>query len=198
MKTYIKKDHKGYYVIFPEEIDAEYWAGHIGTTIEDFYNNKWVLLSDEQVAFHEEHPHASVREVFNMHINEYVAPERTLDQAKFEKKEQINQYDSSDNVNSFTINGNTMWLTVEERQQIATQISANEAAGRENMTRWFNETEFTFPIATWKQMLVALEVYAGDALNVTEAHKAAVDVLDSIEDVDNYDYTADYPEKLIF
>lgn len=196
MKTYIKKDHKGFYVIFPDEIDAEYWAGHIGSTLEDFYNNKWVLLSDEQVAFHEEHPGASIAQVFNMELP--VEPERTLEQAKFEKKEQINQYDRSDNVNSFTINGQDMWLTVSERQQIATQISANEAVGRENMTRWFNEVEFTFPIATWKQMLVALEVYAGDALNVTEAHKAAVDALDSIEDVDNYDYTADYPAKLNF
>lgn len=196
MKTYIKKDHKGYYIIFPEEIDAEYWAGHIGSTLEDFYNNKWVLLSDEQVAFHEEHPYASIREVFNMQTN--IVPERTLEQAKFEKKQRIEEYDNSDAVNSFTINGNQMWLTVDQRQQIGTQISANEAVGRENMTRWFNEIEFTFPISTWKQMLTALEVYAGDALNVTEAHKAAVDSLTTIEAVDSYDYTASYPSKLIF
>ena len=196
MKTYIWKTHKGYYVEFPEEIDEQYWAGQIGTTYEDFLNGKWVLLSDEQVAFHNEHKYASIREVLNMQLNP--TPERTLEQAKFEKKEQIDQYDRSDNVNSFTINGQDMWLTVSERQQIATQISANEAIGRENMTRWFNETEFTFPIATWKQMLVALEVYAGDALNVTEAHKAAVDALNTIEDVDNYDYTIGYPAKLVF
>ena len=196
MKTYIWKTHKGYYVEFPEEIDEQYWAGQIGTTYEDFLNGKWVLLSDEQVAFHNEHKYASIREVLNMQLDP--TPERTLEQAKLEKKEQINQYDRSDNVNSFTINGQDMWLTVSERQQIATQISANEAIGRENMTRWFNETEFTFPIATWKQMLVALEVYAGDALNVTEAHKAAVDALNTIEDVDNYDYTIGYPAKLVF
>lgn len=196
MKTYIWKTHKGYYVEFPEEIDEQYWAGQIGTTYQDFLDGKWVLLSDEQVAFHEEHPEANVAQVFNMELP--VEPERTLEQAKFEKKEQINQYDRSNSVNSFTINGQQMWLTVQERQQIATQISANEAVGRENMTRWFNEVEFTFPIATWKQMLVALEVYAGDALNVTESHKAAVDALDSIEAVDNYDYTADYPAKLNF
>ena len=66
------------------------------------------------------------------------------------------------------------------------------------MTRWFNGHEFTYPIASWKQMLVALEVYAGDALNVTEAHKAAVDALETIEAVDNFDITAGYPEKLSF
>lgn len=196
MKTYIWKTHKGYYVEFPEEIDEQYWAGQIGTTYEDFLNGKWVLLSDEQVAFHNEHKYASIREVLNMQLNP--TPERTLEQAKFEKKQQIQTYDSSDAVNSFTISGNNMWLNVEQRQQIATQISANEAAGRETMTRWFNGTSFTFPINVWKQMLISLEVYAGDALNVTEAHKSAVNALNSINDVDNYDYTTGYPNKLTF
>lgn len=47
-------------------------------------------------------------------------------------------------------------------------------------------------------MLVALEVYAGDALNVTESHKATVNALNDIESVDNFDITAGYPEKLSF
>jgi hypothetical protein len=91
-----------------------------------------------------------------------------------------------------------MWLTAEERQQIATQISANEAVGRDNMTRWFGSHNFAFPLATWKQMLVALEVYAGDAINVTEAHKAAIEALATIEDVEAYDFTANYPPKPVF
>ena len=48
MKTYIRKNIKGYYIDFPEEIDAQYWAGKIGSTYEDFQNNKWILLSEEQ------------------------------------------------------------------------------------------------------------------------------------------------------
>jgi hypothetical protein len=61
MKTYIRKSIKGYYIEFPEEIDATYWNGKIGTTYEDFENNKWILLSNEQVAFHETHPNASIK-----------------------------------------------------------------------------------------------------------------------------------------
>jgi hypothetical protein len=52
MITYIRKNIKGYYIEFPEEIDAQYWEGKIGTTYTDFLDGKWVLLSDEQVAFH--------------------------------------------------------------------------------------------------------------------------------------------------
>lgn len=133
---------------------------------------------------------------------EYIAPvptpEQLLEQAKQDKVFEIERYDDSLAVNSFEIGGQQMWLTVEERQQIATQISANEAAGRETMTRWFGGVAYTFPLATWKQMLVALEVYAGDAINVTEGHKAEVAQLETIEEVREYDITAGYPEKLVF
>ena len=91
-----------------------------------------------------------------------------------------------------------MWLTVDERQQLATQINANKSIGRETMTKWFNGHEFTFPIPEWEQMLVALEVYCGDALNVTESHKAAVEAMDDADEVIAYDITLGYPEKLVF
>lgn len=125
-------------------------------------------------------------------------PEELLDRARQEKLWELDSYDSSENVNSFTIGGQTMWLNVEERQQIATQISANEAVGIEQMTRWFGGNSFTFPLTTWKQMLTALELYAGDALNVTEGHRAAINSLESIEDINEYDFTTGYPEKLVF
>lgn len=133
---------------------------------------------------------------------EWVEPapttEELLARAKANKIAELEAYDSSDSVNSFTIDGNPMWLTVDERQQIATQISANEAVGRESMTRWFGGASFTFPLSAWKQMLVALEVYAGDALNVTEGHKAAITLLQTLQEVEDYDFTVGYPEKLEF
>lgn len=133
---------------------------------------------------------------------EIVAPEPTpeeqLEIAKQRKIQEIEDYNVSDAVNEFSINNNPMWLTVEERQQIATQINVNEAVDRTSMTRWFNGQEFTFPLTTWKQMLTALELYAGDALNVTEAHKAEVMTLTTIQEIDNYDITDGYPNKLNF
>jgi hypothetical protein len=47
-------------------------------------------------------------------------------------------------------------------------------------------------------MLLALEIYAGDAKNITEYHKSMVKNLQSIEEVDNYNYKTNYPEKLHF
>jgi hypothetical protein len=128
---------------------------------------------------------------------EHTAEER-LQIAKENKIAELEAYDAGEDVNSFTIGGQAMWLTVDERQQIATQISASEAVGRETMTRWFGGSAFTFPLSTWKQMLVALEVYAGDAINVTEGHKAAIRAFDNERDVEGYDFTQGYPAKLQF
>ena len=194
--VYIKKSIAGHFVDFAEPLKAEEY-NNLGETIEDYNQNKWVLLNSSQVEFLENNPGASVYEVWNMQLD----PAPVIDElaeAKNNKLMEIEAYDTSSSVNSFTISGQEMWLNVEERQQLATQISANEAIGRESMTRWFNGVSFTFPIAQWKQMLVALEVYAGDALNVTEAHKAAVNALTTVADVEAYDYTANYPEKLSF
>ena len=111
---------------------------------------------------------------------------------------QIENYDKSDNVNSFYLGDIQMWLTVAERQQLATQISANEAIGRDSMSKWFEGKEFSFPISAWKQMLVAVEVYAGDALNVTEGHKSEIASMEDADEVIAYDITKGYPEKLVF
>ena len=192
---YIKQSITKHFVDFAEPLSAEEY-NNLGETWQDYVDNKWVLLSAEQKAFYLEHQNATPKEVWDMEM--FPEPERTIEEAKREKIKEIEMYDQSEEVNSFTIGNLSMWLTVSERQQIATQISSNEAIGRETMTRWFEGQEFTFPIAAWKQMLVALEVYAGDALNVTEAHKAAVNALDNVEDVDNYDYMTGYPEKLHF
>lgn len=119
-----------------------------------------------------------------------------LVEAKEIKLNQLYSYDNSSNVNSFTLNNESMWLTVEERQQLATQIQANEGIGRTEMTKWFKGQSYTFQIPVWKQMLNQLEVYAGDALNVTEQHRTNINALTTVEEVENYNFTVGYPQKL--
>ena len=132
----------------------------------------------------------------------YVEPEPTADElltrAKSDKIAQIENYDASPNVEQFTINDIPMWLGHEVRQQIRTSADAYAAMGRTEMTKIFNGQEFTFEIEQWYGMLNLLEIYAAEALNTTERHKAAVNQLATVEAVTNYDYTTDYPTKLEF
>ena len=119
-----------------------------------------------------------------------------LELARGNKLMAIEDYDQSDNVNQFFLGGMPMWLDSKTRQQLRISIEAYQATGAETVTKWFGGQQFTFPTSTWLQMLNALEVYAAEALNVTEAHKAAVMAMDNVEDIENYDITAGYPEKL--
>ena len=125
-------------------------------------------------------------------------PEQLLQQAKDSKIAELEAYDSSDAVNSFTLGGQTMWLTREERTQIDESINAYEATGATQMTKYFGGVAYTFTLTLWKQMLNALIVYASEALNVTEAHKAAIEQLTAVADVEAYDYEVNYPPKLSF
>ena len=119
-----------------------------------------------------------------------------LGDAKRAKLMAINVYDQSDNVNQFMLGGVPMWLDAPTRQTLRISIEIYQATGAETVTKWFEGQQFTFPTSAWLQMLNALEVYAAEALNVTEAHKAAVMAMDNVEAVEAYDITAGYPQKL--
>lgn len=121
-----------------------------------------------------------------------------LSQAKDAKTREIEAYDRSAEVNNFTLGGTEMWLSFDERARIRQSINAYRNEGKTEMTKWFGGKAFTFTLDTWQTMLDKLSVYASEALNVTERHKAKIKALTSIEAVDGYDYKTGYPKKLSF
>lgn len=125
-------------------------------------------------------------------------PEVLLERAKSNKIMDLEAYDFSDAVNSFSINGEDMWLDAQTRQQLRTSLEAYKTAGADNVTKWFNGVKYEFPLSTWEQMLTALEIYAAEALNVTEQHKFNIQQLETIDAVTEYDFTTGYPTKLVF
>ena len=197
MKTYIRKSISGYYIEFTEEIDSEYWEGKIGYNYQDFLDDKWVLLSNEQVAFHEEYPSASIEEVLDMALKP-----RTVEDAKKEMITTIEDYDGSDIINSFNIvlGGNTIsaWLTPDQRANYRNSIDAAKLIGLEELHPIFNGIQLTISTAKAELALAQIQLYADRCYIVTETHKAEVNALDSVEAIDNYDYTAGYPDRLTF
>ena len=111
---------------------------------------------------------------------------------------QITAYDTSEAVNSFTLQGKQMGLPKETRVGLVNSITIEKNAGKEVTGLWHDGVRYELPVDTALQMLAALELYALECYNVTAAHKAAVSALESVEDIVAYDYTTDYPEKLIF
>lgn len=133
---------------------------------------------------------------------EYVEPEPTpeqlLQQAKDGKIQELMDYNQSEEVNSFTLGGQTMWLNFDERSRLQKAVDAKEALGRATMTKDWGGVEYTFTIQQWKRMLATLEDYAYDCQNATDRHKAAIDRLQTVQQVEEYDFTTDYPDKPVF
>ena len=124
--------------------------------------------------------------------------DNAIDVIKEEAIEQITEYDQSEDVNSFTLQGKQMWLPKETRVGLVNSVTIEKNAGKKTTVLWFGGEKYELPVDTALQMLSALELYALECYNVTAAHKAAVNVLESVEDVVAYDYTQGYPEKLTF
>lgn len=124
--------------------------------------------------------------------------DNALDVTKEEAIEQITEYDQSEDVNSFTLQGKQMWLPKETRVGLVNSITIEKNAGKETTVLWFGGERYELPVDTALQMLSALELYAVQCYNTTAMHKANVISLESVGDVVNYDYTLHYPEKLNF
>ena len=124
--------------------------------------------------------------------------EELLTLAKGKKDGDITAFDNSANVNSFIIGGLPMWLGWELRARLKASLEAIEAAGGTEMTKGFGGIDYTFSVGQWAAMINAVENYAGQCQKVTEGHRAAVNALATIADVEAYDYTVGYPPKINF
>ena len=118
--------------------------------------------------------------------------------AKGKKDGDITAFDNSANVNSFIIGGLPMWLGWELRARLKASLEAIEAAGGTEMTKGFGGVDYTFSVEQWAAMINAVENYAGQCQKVTEGHRAAVNALATIAEVEAYDYTVGYPPKINF
>lgn len=60
------------------------------------------------------------------------------------------------------------------------------------MSPWCDILGVEIPVAD------AINIYAMTRVGITDAHKAAINALETIEEIDAYDFTIGYPENLSF
>lgn len=131
---------------------------------------------------------------------EYVTPiyEPTIEDIKKHKKEEILHFDSSNEINEFTINEIPVWLDKATRAGLVLRFQAEVAVGNTETTLWYNGLEFSLPLDKAVQMLYAIEIYASQCYDNTQKHLAEVDKLEVIDEINDYNYRIGYPEKLKF
>lgn len=110
----------------------------------------------------------------------------------------INEYDKSSQVNGVTINGMYTWFDKATRVGLRNSTNVLKKLGNEITSLWVNNKEITIKCDQLIDMLDKLEVYALNCFDTTSKHKRNVYQLSTIEEIENYDYTSGYPEKLTF
>lgn len=119
-----------------------------------------------------------------------------LQQVKQDKLQEIDTYDLSSAVNGFILNGLLVWLDKATRVGLMNSTTIAKAAGQETTTLWLGGLKLVVDCDKAIQLLSALEMYALECFNVTASHKAAVNELTTVEEVETYDYKAGYPKML--
>lgn len=119
-----------------------------------------------------------------------------LQQAKQDKLQEIDTYDLSSAVNGFMLNGLLVWLDKATRVGLMNSTTIAKAAGQKTTTLWLGGLKLVVDCDKAIQLLSALEMYALECFNVTASHKAAVNELTTIEEVEAYDYKSGYPKML--
>ena len=122
----------------------------------------------------------------------------TLEEIKARKVEEILAYDSSSEINEFSIGGVPMWLDKATRAGLLLRFEAEGKVGRTETTLWNDGQSYTLPLEQAQQILIALELYASACYDNTQRHIAEVQKMESKEAVEAYDYTTGYPQKLLF
>lgn len=119
-----------------------------------------------------------------------------LQQVKQDKLQEIDTYDLSSAVNGFMLNGLLVWLDKATRVGLMNSTTIAKAAGQETTTLWLGGLKLVVDCDKAIQLLSALEMYALECFNVTASHKAAVNELTTVEEVEAYDYKVGYPKML--
>lgn len=131
---------------------------------------------------------------------EYTTPvyEPTIDAYRKMKKEEILAYDSSEEVNQFSIQEHGVWLDKATRAGLMLRFQAEQAIGRPTTTLWYEGSMFELPLDSAMQMLLAIEVYASECYDNTQRHLSEVGKLNTKEEIEAYDYRSGYPQQLEF
>ena len=119
-----------------------------------------------------------------------------LEQAKREKLHDIAVLDTSSAVNGFKLNGTVVWLDKATRVGLMNSTEITKNRGGKTTDLWLGEVKLTLDCDKVIELLGGIEMYALECYNTTARHKAEVQELKTVKEVEAYDIKEGYPEQL--
>lgn len=131
-----------------------------------------------------------------MSILKYFQSENDIGSWKAIRRKQIKGYDQTEKVNRFYLSGLPLWLDKAARVGLVNSISAEKREGNEVTDLWFESIMIQLPVDDALAKLDKIELYAKNCYNVTASHIAEIEQIDNLEELQQYDITAEYPPFL--
>lgn len=131
-------------------------------------------------------------------------PAETVEDVRFRKLQEIEDYDNSEQVNTCYIEyqGNTIsyWADKAARTALKEAVRDCMDSGIDNYRLDLRDYSVSISIECYKMldMLQQLEIYAIQCYNKTTDHIYAVQALETKEEIEDYVYMTGYPEKITF
>lgn len=208
--TYITKENKLTYIGLNDPLDPTCY--NIGENYEDYMAGKWVLLSEDQVLFKEEHPDATVEEVFNMKLVEKVNEDiavNELARAKSDKLEAIYQQDSQSN--KFFISvisegkevaNSEFWMDKDLRNSLLNVTLPSLQQNGDTTTKLWSNTippkSIDVPIDWALNCIPVVEIYAKKTYDLMQGNIAKVYAAKTVDEINIIDVESGYPPYITF
>ena len=109
-------------------------------------------------------------------------------------KQKIIDYDKSEQVNMFTLNGINYWFDKATRTSLFQLINSVE----NDVDFILGDVNIILSKENALKFLSELEVYAQKCYLTTHKHLNSIKKLKTLEDIINYEYNKDYPDKINF
>lgn len=182
----------------------------VGSTYADYEAGKWVELNDEQVAFKEANPLATISEVWNMAIVQPDIPViDELEVARRGKLDAIKKQDAFSNkfyVSVLTggkeVANQEMWVDKDLRNSLySITLPALQSDGQTTTKLWSTSVPpqpIDVPIVWAMEKLPLLEIYAKRTYDIKASNEALVYAATTVEQINAIDVTAGYPLFLTF
>ena len=213
--TYITKKNRLTYIGLNDLLDPS--CNDIGESYLDFLAGKWVLLSEEQVLFKEEHPDATIREVLDMKIAEKdpepsqaeVIESEVFNRAKDRKLDEIRAKDSQSN--KFFISvisegkevaNSEFWMDKDLRNSLLNvTLPALQQNGDTTTKLWSNTippTSIDVPIEWALNCIPVVEIYAKKTYDMMQGNIAKVYAAKTVDEINSIDVESGYPPYVTF
>ena len=213
--TYITKRNKLTYIGLDNLLDPS--CNDIGESYLDFLAGKWVLLSEEQVLFKEEHPNATIREVLDMKTAEKdpepsqaeVIEAEVFNRAKDRKLDEIRAQDSESN--KFFISvisegkevaNSEFWMDKDLRNSLLNvTLPALQKNGDTTTKLWSNTippTSIEVPIDWALNCIPVVEIYAKKTYDMMQGNIAKVYAAKTVDEIKSIDVESGYPPYITF